>query len=80
MSSLLLLTTRYVNIFFREERLPIEEGWKRSSVPITDDSLRVAQKQIASTDGFVPNPDNMPWVVVAPNGTVDPYHSGHIGA
>ncbi|KAG7088824.1 hypothetical protein E1B28_012780 [Marasmius oreades] len=24
----------FVQIFFREERLPIEEGWKRSSVPI----------------------------------------------
>ncbi|KAJ7607515.1 hypothetical protein FB45DRAFT_1131309, partial [Roridomyces roridus] len=23
---------RFVNIFFREERLPIEEGWKRSEI------------------------------------------------
>uniref|UniRef100_A0A0W0GAB7 Putative Cloroperoxidase n=1 Tax=Moniliophthora roreri TaxID=221103 RepID=A0A0W0GAB7_MONRR len=29
----------FVQIFFREERLPIEEGWKRSSSPITLASL-----------------------------------------
>ncbi|KAJ7580602.1 hypothetical protein C8J56DRAFT_747057, partial [Mycena floridula] len=29
----------FVNIFFREERLPIAEGWQRSSVPITSESM-----------------------------------------
>ncbi|KAJ7108982.1 Cloroperoxidase [Mycena crocata] len=29
----------YVNIFFREERLPYAEGWKPSKTRITDDSL-----------------------------------------
>ncbi|KAG7088850.1 hypothetical protein E1B28_012804 [Marasmius oreades] len=26
---------KFVQIFFREERLPIQEGWKKSTVPIT---------------------------------------------
>ncbi|KAJ7575558.1 Cloroperoxidase [Mycena floridula] len=30
---------KFVNIFFREERLPIAEGWKRSPTPITGDTL-----------------------------------------
>ncbi|KAK7045792.1 hypothetical protein VNI00_007194 [Paramarasmius palmivorus] len=29
----------FVQVFFREQRLPIEEGWKRSSTQITLDSL-----------------------------------------
>ncbi|KAJ7076977.1 Chloroperoxidase, partial [Mycena belliarum] len=30
---------KFVNIFFREERLPIEEGWRKPSVLITDATL-----------------------------------------
>ncbi|KAJ7493828.1 Cloroperoxidase [Mycena latifolia] len=31
---------KFVNIFFREERLPIAEGWKKSKTLITEDTLR----------------------------------------
>ncbi|KAF7350859.1 hypothetical protein MSAN_01648000 [Mycena sanguinolenta] len=37
---------QFVQIFFREERLPIAEGWKRSNVPITADSLNPIQNEI----------------------------------
>ncbi|KAJ7715074.1 Cloroperoxidase [Mycena metata] len=30
---------QFVEIFFREERLPIAEGWKRSNTSITDEAL-----------------------------------------
>ncbi|KAJ6562660.1 Cloroperoxidase [Mycena capillaripes] len=30
---------KFVNIFFREERLPIQEGWKRSTTLITAETL-----------------------------------------
>jgi hypothetical protein len=36
---LLFFSARFVQIFFREERLPIAEGWKRSTTLITDDTL-----------------------------------------
>ncbi|KAJ7059242.1 Cloroperoxidase [Mycena amicta] len=29
----------FVQIFFREERLPIEEGWQRSNITITSDTM-----------------------------------------
>jgi hypothetical protein len=35
-----------VNIFFREERLPIKEGWKRSLVPINEDTISMVTDQI----------------------------------
>ncbi|KAJ7607503.1 Cloroperoxidase [Roridomyces roridus] len=34
---------QFVNIFFRDERLPIEEGWKRSEVLITPDTMHPMQ-------------------------------------
>ncbi|KAJ7254570.1 Cloroperoxidase [Mycena rebaudengoi] len=34
-----LAPKEYVNIFFREERLPIAEGWKKSKTLITTDGL-----------------------------------------
>ncbi|KAK7054392.1 hypothetical protein VNI00_003586 [Paramarasmius palmivorus] len=36
----------FVQVFFREQRLPIEEGWKRSSTQITPDSLNKLARMI----------------------------------
>ena len=44
-----------MNIFFREERLPIEEGWKRSPVLIDGASLDVLQDQIAEEADWTPD-------------------------
>jgi hypothetical protein len=48
---------RFVNIFFREERLPIEEGWKRSPIQIDSDSLGVLQDQISAAADWTPDGD-----------------------
>jgi hypothetical protein len=48
---------RFVNIFFREERLPIEEGWKRSPVPIDSDNLGVLTSQIGAASDWTPDSD-----------------------
>ena len=46
-----------MNIFFREERLPIEEGWKRSPVLIDGDNLGVLQEQISTVADWTPDGD-----------------------
>ncbi|KAJ7574636.1 Cloroperoxidase [Mycena floridula] len=43
---------KFVNIFFREERLPIAEGWKRSPIPITGDSLNPIMDVIATASDW----------------------------
>ncbi len=35
----LCYTNRLVNVFFREERMPIEEGWIKPSTVITGQTL-----------------------------------------
>nr|7ZNM_A Chain A, Artificial Unspecific Peroxygenase [Marasmius rotula]7ZNM_B Chain B, Artificial Unspecific Peroxygenase [Marasmius rotula]7ZNV_A Chain A, artificial unspecific peroxygenase [Marasmius rotula]7ZNW_A Chain A, artificial unspecific peoxygenase [Marasmius rotula]7ZNW_C Chain C, artificial unspecific peoxygenase [Marasmius rotula] len=57
----------FVQIFFREERLPIEEGWKRSTTPITSDTLNPIAGQISEASNWKPNPDQCPWIVLSPN-------------
>jgi hypothetical protein len=46
-----------VNIFFREERLPIKEGWKRSPVLITSDNLGALEVQIGAAADWTPDGD-----------------------
>jgi hypothetical protein len=46
-----------VNVFFREERLPIAEGWKRSPVPIDNDNLGVLTSQISAASDWTPDSD-----------------------
>ncbi|KAJ7574639.1 Cloroperoxidase [Mycena floridula] len=46
---------KFVNIFFREERLPIAEGWKRSSLPITGDSLHPISQGIKAASEWSPD-------------------------
>ena len=46
-----------MNIFFREERLPIEEGWKRSPVNIGNNALGVLGNQIKEAADWTPDGD-----------------------
>ncbi|KAJ7575701.1 Chloroperoxidase [Mycena floridula] len=54
----------FVNIFFREERMPIEEGWKRPSVPINGDTLDPISAVIAQASEWSPNPTQTPTVAL----------------
>ncbi|KAK1233471.1 hypothetical protein PQX77_003367 [Marasmius sp. AFHP31] len=57
---------KFVQIFFREERLPIEEGWKRSSTPINFASVSALADRAAEASDWEPTGDNCPRVVLAP--------------
>ncbi|KAL0570571.1 hypothetical protein V5O48_011390 [Marasmius crinis-equi] len=57
---------RFVQVFFREERLPIEEGWKRPSVPINTTSIGILAAQITKTADWKPTGDNCPAIVLSP--------------
>lgn len=63
---------RYVDTFFREERLPIEEGWKRSAFPITSDLLDPLEKQILKASDWQGDIEGQcAWVRTAPNDDLD---------
>jgi hypothetical protein len=46
---------RFVNIFFQEERLPIEEGWTRSSIPIDSASMKTVNTEIIQAAQWTPD-------------------------
>jgi hypothetical protein len=46
-----------VNIFFREERLPIAEGWKRSAILIDNDNLGALTDKITAATNWAPDGD-----------------------
>ncbi|KAL0573900.1 hypothetical protein V5O48_008048 [Marasmius crinis-equi] len=48
---------RFVQIFFREERLPIAEGWKRSSIPINSTTFAPIVGQIFAASNWQPTGD-----------------------
>ncbi|KAJ8081090.1 hypothetical protein PM082_017931 [Marasmius tenuissimus] len=56
----------FVQIFFREERLPIEEGWKRSTTPINGATVQALADKIAAASDWEPTGDNCPRVVLSP--------------
>ncbi|KIY70084.1 Cloroperoxidase [Cylindrobasidium torrendii FP15055 ss-10] len=62
----------YVDIFFREDRLPIEEGWKRSEVPINNDLIHAIEKVILKTSQW-PGPveGQCAWVRTSPGDDLD---------
>ncbi|ESK91474.1 hypothetical protein Moror_2662 [Moniliophthora roreri MCA 2997] len=69
---------QFVNIFFREERLPLEEGWKRPG-PISVDMLGPIALDVAlSFQWEGPDPNRCPWIVLAPGGTDNPLRDGSI--
>jgi hypothetical protein len=47
---------RIVDVFFKEERLPIEEGWKRSAYPITTEIMLALTNAIAGGSDWTPGP------------------------
>ncbi|KAF7369730.1 putative Cloroperoxidase [Mycena venus] len=44
----------FVQIFFREERMPIAEGWKRSTTPTTGETLASIQGAIMAASKWTP--------------------------
>ncbi|KAJ7586901.1 Chloroperoxidase [Mycena floridula] len=50
----------FVNIFFREERMPIEEGWKRPNVSITLATITPIIAIISQASEWSPNPNQTP--------------------
>lgn len=62
--------SRFVNIFFREERLPIAEGWKRSEVPITSDLLSPWSDTIFFASDWQGPTQNDSELVITPDGTI----------
>lgn len=54
-SLLMNAIVRFVNIFFREERMPIEEGWKRPDTQITGGTIESIRNVVFQTSDWAPN-------------------------
>ncbi|KAJ7252393.1 Cloroperoxidase [Mycena haematopus] len=61
---------KFVQIFFREERLPIAEGWKRSNMTITVDSLDPIQNEIFFVSNWTRPTQPCEDLVLGPNLTI----------
>ncbi|KAJ7155208.1 Cloroperoxidase [Mycena filopes] len=57
----------FVNIFFREERLPIAEGWKRSPTLITNAGLGLIETTIRAVSNWTATTSCEP-LILGPNG------------
>ncbi|KAF5361316.1 hypothetical protein D9758_010258 [Tetrapyrgos nigripes] len=69
----------YVQILFREERLPIAEGWKKNELMITADMIRPIQKEIERRSEFQPSGvQPNPWIRLGPSGDIDPITANSI--
>ncbi|KAL0566333.1 hypothetical protein V5O48_015684 [Marasmius crinis-equi] len=69
---------KFVNVFFREERLPLAEGWRISKTqvePSTDAPLFAA---IIKASEWQANPEQCPWVTLAAGAPEDPITDGSI--
>ncbi|KAJ7586847.1 Chloroperoxidase [Mycena floridula] len=51
---------KLVNVFFREERMPFEEGWTRPNVSITAATIAPLTAIIAQASEWSPNPNQIP--------------------
>ncbi|KAF9056892.1 Peroxidase, family 2-domain-containing protein [Rhodocollybia butyracea] len=62
----------FIQIFFSQERLPLEEGWHRSDVPIDDDNFSNLTGTIgdAITEWAPSGPIVCPWIRLQPEGDV----------
>ncbi|KAF9060234.1 Peroxidase, family 2-domain-containing protein [Rhodocollybia butyracea] len=62
----------FIQIFFEQERLPLEEGWHRSDVPIEDDNFNNLTDAIgeAVTEWEPSGPIVCPWIRLQPEGEV----------
>ncbi|KAJ8092777.1 hypothetical protein PM082_023605 [Marasmius tenuissimus] len=68
----------YVNIFFREERLPLEEGWRVPKVAIDDTTESPVFRGVFQASEWEANPEQYPWLTLAPGATEDPLRDGTI--
>ncbi|KAJ8081088.1 hypothetical protein PM082_017929 [Marasmius tenuissimus] len=57
---------KFVQVFFREERLPIEEGWKRPATSINLDTVKALAEKIAAVSDWEPTGDNCFRIIVTP--------------
>jgi hypothetical protein len=46
---------RYVDILFREERLPVAEGWTKSTTQITLGNIRPLMANVSAASQWVPD-------------------------
>ncbi|KAK7446345.1 hypothetical protein VKT23_014551 [Stygiomarasmius scandens] len=56
----------FVNIFFREERLPIAEGWKRSEAPINGSTIGPLYRKIQAASNWTAGED-CHWLRLGPD-------------
>ena len=68
----------FVNIFFREERLPLEEGWRVPKVAIDDTTESPVFEAIFKASEWAPNTEQYPWLTLGPGATEDPIRDGTI--
>ncbi|KAJ7921464.1 Cloroperoxidase [Mycena leptocephala] len=61
---------KFVQIFFREERLPIAEGWKRSNTTITADTMNPIQNMIFFVSNWTSPTQPCEDLVLGPNLTI----------
>lgn len=55
----------FVQTFFREERLPIAEGWKRSPIEITNDMLENISHAVMFASSWTANATQVPTITFA---------------
>ncbi|KAK1236404.1 hypothetical protein PQX77_000344 [Marasmius sp. AFHP31] len=67
-----------VNIFFREERLPLEKGWRVPKVEIYTNTLEPLIEQISEASEWQATPEQCPWVTLAPGAPEDPIKDGQV--
>ncbi|KAF9060231.1 hypothetical protein BDP27DRAFT_1370717 [Rhodocollybia butyracea] len=62
----------FIQMFFEQERLPMEEGWHRSEVPIEDDNFNLLIQGIGeAVHRWAPSgPIVCPWIRLQPEGEV----------
>ncbi|KAJ7750829.1 Peroxidase, family 2-domain-containing protein [Mycena metata] len=60
---------KFVNIFFREERLPIAEGWTKTKTLITGDTLEVVEVTIHAVSNWTETTSCEP-LILGPNGPI----------
>ncbi|KAK1225527.1 hypothetical protein PQX77_011529 [Marasmius sp. AFHP31] len=68
----------FVNVFFREERLPIAEGWHIPELQIEPKTDQPLFQAIIKASEWQANPEQCPWVTLGPGAPEDPINDGSI--
>ncbi|ESK90030.1 hypothetical protein Moror_7920 [Moniliophthora roreri MCA 2997] len=69
---------KFVDIFFREERLPLEEGWRVNKIQSDRRTDGKLMDEIAENSGWTPEADQCPWLTLAQGAPEDPLNDGSI--